>query len=478
MQVAGGDEYDVIVVGAGPVGENVADRAVRGGLSALIVERELVGGECSFWACIPSKALLRPAAALAEARRVQGAAQAVRGAPNAERVLARRTSFTHNWSDESQVDWLDSAGVALVRGAGRLVGERRVEIRTRDGGARRITARHAVVLATGSRAVVPEVPGLAEADPWTSRDATSATAVPANLTIIGGGVVGCEMAAAFQSLGSRVTLVARGSGLLPKLEPFAGALVAAGLRESGVDVRLGAAVTAVTRDETGVRLDVRDADGMRSVRADEVLVATGRQPATEGLGLDVVGLDPAAPLVVDDSCQVAGVPWLYAAGDVNGRVLLTHMGKYQARACGDAIAARAAGDQVDLARWSRYAATADHVAVPQVVFTDPEVGAVGHTEASAGAAGYHVRAVEYDIGQVAGAALYADGYRGRAKFVVDEDRKVVLGATLVGAAAGELIHAATVAIVGEVPLDRLWHAVPSFPTISEIWLRLLETYGR
>ena len=475
MRVAGGDEYDVIVVGAGPVGENVADRAVRGGLSALIVERELVGGECSYWACIPSKAMLRPAAALAEARRVQGAAQAVRGAPNAERVLARRTTFTHNWSDESQVSWLDQAGVALVRGAGRLVGERLVEIRTRDGGARRITARHAVVLATGSRPVVPDVQGLAEADPWTSRDATSATAVPDNLAILGGGVVGCEMAAAFQSLGSRVTLVARGSGLLPRLEPFAGTMVAAGLRETGVDVRLGAVVTSVTRDEAGVRLDVRDADGTTSVRADEILVATGRQPATEGLGLDVIGVEN---LVVDDSCRVEGVPWLYAAGDVNGRALLTHMGKYQARACGDAIAARAAGEPAEPAKWSRYAATADHTALPQVVFTDPEVGAVGLTEADAEAAGYHVRAVEYDLGQVAGASLYADGYRGRAKFVVDEDRKVVLGATLVGATAGELIHAATVAIVGEVPIDRLWHAVPSFPTISEVWLRLLETYGR
>jgi dihydrolipoamide dehydrogenase len=477
MQVAGGDSYDVIVVGAGPVGENVADRVVRAGLSALIVERELVGGECSYWACTPSKALLRPAAALAGARRVQGAAQAVRGAPNAERVLERRTSFTSNWSDDSQVGWLDSHGIALVRGAGRLVGERLVEVRTRDGGARRITARCAVVLATGSRPIVPDVPGLAEADPWSSRDATSVTAIPDNLAILGGGVVGSEMAAAFQSLGSRVTLVARGEGLLPRLEPFAGAAVAAGLRETGVDVRLGASVTAVTRDEAGVRLDIRDAEGITGVRADEILVATGRVPATEGLGLDVAGLDPAAPLVVDDSCRVQGVPWLYAAGDVNGRVLLTHQGKYQARACGDAIAARAAGETAEPAPWSKYAATADHIAVPQVIFTDPEVGAVGLTEAAAEADGYSVRAVEYDTGQVAGAALYADGYRGRAKFVVDEDRHVLLGATFVGAGSGELLHSATVAIVGEVPLERLWHAVPSFPTISEVWLRLLETYG-
>jgi len=471
MTVSGGDEYDVIVVGAGPVGENVADQVVRGGLSALLVERELVGGECSYWACIPSKALLRPAAALGDARRVDGAATAVRGTPNPEQVLARRTAFTHNWSDDSQVGWLDTAGIALVRGTARLVGERLVEIRTRDGGARRITARHAVVLATGSRAVVPDVPGLAEADPWTSRDATSATAVPNELAILGGGVVGCEMATAFASLGSRVTLIARGSGLLPRLEPFAGDAVLAGLRSSGVDVRLGAAVTTVDRDEAGVRIELTDADAIRTIRADEVLVATGRRPATDGLGLETLGLDG---LTVDDSCRVAGVDWLYAAGDVNGRALLTHMGKYQARACGAAIVARAGGAPAEPAPWSRYAATADHAAVPQAVFTDPEVGAVGRTEADARAAGLRVRTVEYDLGQVAGASLYADGYTGRAKLVLDTDRDVIVGATFVGATAAEQVHAATIAIVGEVPLDRLWHAVPSFPTISELWLRLLE----
>ncbi|TQS47112.1 dihydrolipoyl dehydrogenase family protein [Cryptosporangium phraense] len=472
MTVSGGDEYDVIVVGAGPVGENVADTVVRGGLSALIVERELVGGECSYWACIPSKALLRPAAALADARRVDGAASAVRGGPNAVQVLERRTAFVHNWSDDSQVGWLDSAGIALMRGSARLVGERQVEVRTRDGGARRLTARHAVALATGSRAVVPDVPGLAEADPWTSRDATSATAVPDNLAILGGGVVGCEMATAFAALGSRVTLVARGSGLLPRLEPFAGEAVATGLKNAGVDVRLGATVTAVDRDTAGVRIDLEDADGTRTIRADEVLVATGRRPATDGLGLDVAGLENV--LDVDDSCRVTGVDWLYAVGDVNNRALLTHQGKYQARAAGAAIVARAAGQPVELGPWSPYAATADHVAVPQAVFTDPEVGAVGRTEAEAREAGLPVRTVEYDLGQVAGAALYADGYTGRAKLVLDAERDVILGATFVGTTAAELVHAATIAIVGEVPLARLWHAVPSFPTISEVWLRLLE----
>ncbi|MFG1924827.1 dihydrolipoyl dehydrogenase family protein [Cryptosporangium sp. NPDC048952] len=474
MAVSGGDEYDVIVVGAGPVGENVADQVVHGGLSALVVERELVGGECSYWACIPSKALLRPAAALADARRVDGAATAVRGGPNPEQVLARRTAFVHNWSDDSQVGWLDSAGIALVRGTARLVGERQVEIRTRDGGARRVTARQAVVVATGSRAVVPDVPGLAEADPWTSRDATSATAVPDELAVLGGGVVGCEMATAFASLGSRVTLIARGTSLLPRLEPFASELVLTGMRAAGVDVRLGAMVAAVERDATGVRIELADAETTRTVRADEILVATGRVPAVDGLGLEVAGV---VDLQVDDSCRVVGVDWLYAAGDVNGRALLTHMGKYQARACGAAIVARAGGDAAEPAPWSRYAATADHAAVPQAVFTDPEVGAVGLTEAEARDAGLPVRAVEYDLAQVAGASLFADGYLGRAKFVIDAEREVIVGATFVGATSAELVHAATIAIVGEVPLSRLWHAVPSFPTISEVWLRLLEAYS-
>ncbi|WP_035856300.1 dihydrolipoyl dehydrogenase family protein [Cryptosporangium arvum] len=471
MAVSGGDEYDVIVVGAGPVGENVADQVVRGGLSAVVVERELVGGECSYWACIPSKALLRPAAALADARRVDGAATAVRGGPNPEQVLARRTGFTSNWSDDSQVGWLDSAGIALVRGTARLVGERQVEIRTRDGGSRRVTARQAVVIATGSKPAVPDLPGLAEADPWTSRDATSATAVPDELAVLGGGVVGCEMATAFASLGSRVTVIARGGSLLPRFEPFVGELVLTGLRSAGVDVRLGATVSAVERDEVGVRIELADADATRAVRADEILVATGRVPAVDGLGLEVAGF---SGLQVDDSCRVVGVDWLYAAGDVNGRALLTHMGKYQARACGAAIVARAGGDAAEPTPWSPYAATADHAAVPQAVFTDPEVGAVGLTEAEARDAGRPVRAVEYDLAQVAGASLFADGYLGRAKLVIDVEREVIVGATFVGATAAELVHAATIAIVGEVPLARLWHAVPSFPTISEVWLRLLE----
>jgi pyruvate/2-oxoglutarate dehydrogenase complex dihydrolipoamide dehydrogenase (E3) component len=437
-----GDTYDVIVIGAGPTGENVAARAARGGLTAAIVESELVGGECSYWACMPSKALLRSAQVVAEAGSVKGVAGA-RLEP--AQVLARRDRFTHGWKDDSQVDWLNGAKIELFRGHGTITGERAVEV-----GDTVLRARQAVVIATGTRAVVPDA--LAGVHPWTSREATSAQAVPGSLAIIGGGVVGCELAAAWSALGARVTLLSRGP-LLDRLPDFAGDLVADGLRKAGVDVRLGVGVTAASRDGAGGAGAGGDGGGAvtltlddgTAVRAEQVLVAVGRAPRTED--------------------------WLYAAGDVNRLALLTHMGKYQARICGDAIAERAAGREpavVDLA---------SRTIVPQVVFTIPEVAAVGLTREQAESAGYRVRVVEYEIGDVAGAALYADGYTGHAQMVVDEERKVIVGMTMAGPGTGEMIHAATIAIAGEVPLSRLWHAVPSYPTISEVWLRLLETYG-
>ncbi|GAB4104460.1 NAD(P)/FAD-dependent oxidoreductase [Micromonospora taraxaci] len=469
-------EYDVIVIGAGPVGENVADRVVRGGLSAAIVERELVGGECSYWACMPTKALLRSASALRAARHLPGAREAVTGDLDAAAVLGRRDSFASHWKDDGQVSWLESAGIALHRGQGRIVSTRAVEVTDADGATARLTARHAVVVATGSSALLPDIPGLRESAPWSSREAASASSVPRRLAIIGGGVVAAEMATAFAALGSSVTVLAR-DGLLPSAEPFAGELVTESLREAGVSVRLGAEAVAVNRDDSGA-VHIKTAAGER-IEADEVLVAVGRTPNTQDIGLDRVGLAPGAWLAVDDTLRVVGGgEWLYAAGDVNRRVLLTHQGKYQARAVGDVIVARAKGATVEDGRWGRHVATADERAVPQVVFTDPEIASVGLTAAAAEAAGLRIRVVDYDLGAVAGASLHADGYRGHARMVVDEDRKVIVGLTLAGPDVAELIHAATIAIVGEVPLDRLWHAVPAYPTVSEVWLRLLETYGR
>ncbi|MFH8347193.1 dihydrolipoyl dehydrogenase family protein [Streptomyces sp. NPDC018045] len=477
---AGRDTYDVVVLGAGPTGENVADRAHALGLSAVIVESELVGGECSYWACMPSKALLRPVTARADARRVPGLHRAASAPPDTKAVLAHRDAFASHWKDDGQVRWLDSAGIDFVRGRARLDGPRRVVVATgTDGGGERVlTARHAVAVCTGSRAVLPDLPGLAAARPWTSREATSAQSVPPRLVVVGGGVVGVEMATAWQALGSRVTLLVRGGGLLPKMEPFAGELVAEALAEAGATVRTGVSVGAMRREMPNGPATVVLDDGEEIV-ADEVLFATGRAPRTDGIGLETVGLTPGSWLETDDTCRVRDVAggWLYAVGDVNHRALLTHQGKYQARIVGAAIAARARGTaDLDTGRWGAHAATADTAAVPQVVFTDPEAASVGLTAAEAERAGHRVRVVDQDLGSVAGAGLYADGYRGRARMIVDLDREVLLGVTFVGPAVGELLHSATVAVAGEVPLARLWHAVPAYPTISEVWLRLLEAY--
>ncbi|HAN23991.1 MAG TPA: pyridine nucleotide-disulfide oxidoreductase, partial [Microbacterium ginsengisoli] len=322
--------YDLIVIGAGPVGENVADRAVQGGLSVIIVESELVGGECSYWACMPSKALLRAGAALRAARDVDGARQVTGERPDVAGVLRRRTGMTHDWSDDSQVRWLEGAGIDLVRGHGRLAGERRVEVEGTDGTRTTLIARHAVAVSTGTAALLPATPGLADIAPWTSREATAATEIPGRLAIIGGGVVAVEMATAYNDLGASVVVLARG-GLLGGMEQFAGELVRDALAERGVDVRTGVNVTAAHRAEKNAVLTLDD--GTR-VHADEVLVATGRVPRTDDLGLETVGLAPGSWLTVDDTLRVEGTDWLYAVGDVNRRALLTHQGKYQARAAG------------------------------------------------------------------------------------------------------------------------------------------------
>ncbi|MFJ6440729.1 dihydrolipoyl dehydrogenase family protein [Streptomyces sp. NPDC091649] len=467
--------YDVVVIGAGPVGENVADRARAAGLSAAVVECELVGGECSYWACMPSKALLRPVVARADARRVPGLSAAVRGPLDVDAVLAYRDEETSHWKDDGQVAWLESVGADVYRGTGRLTGPREVSVTAPDGTEHRLTARHAVAVCTGTRAAVPGLPGIEEARPWTSREATSAKKAPGRLVIVGGGVVGVEMATVWQALGSEVTLLIRGGGLLPRMEPFAGELVADALTEAGARIRTGVSVTAVERPAPDGPVTVLLDDGDR-VEADEILFATGRAPRTDELGLETVGLEPGSWLTVDDSCRVEGTDWLYAVGDVNHRALLTHQGKYQARIAGAAIAARAQRAPLEDGPWGAHAATADHAAVPQVVFTDPEAASVGLTLAEAERAGHRVRAVDYDLASVAGSGLYADGYRGRARMIVDLDREILLGVTFVGPGIGELLHSATVAVAGEVPLSRLWHAVPAYPTISEVWLRLLETY--
>lgn len=484
------DTWDVVVVGGGPPGEIVAQYAIQGGdRTAVIVEKELVGGECSYWACMPSKALLRPVEVLDTARHLPGVQSIVGSAGlDVPAVLERRDGFTSHHDDRYQVQWADSAGIDVVRGHGRLAGERTVEVTAADGSVRTLHARHAVVLAPGTTATVPDLPGLRAARPWTSRDVTNLHEVPRRVLVVGGGVVACEAATWLQGLGvDELTVVSSTPGLLARNEPFAGELVLDAFRGNGTTVLTDARVERVERPE------VNDAGeghvhggpvtvwvtGGRRVEVDEVVVAAGRTPATADLGLDTIGVDVSGNrgfVATDDRLNVRGVDgdWLYAVGDVNGRALLTHMGKYQGRIAGAVIAARAQGRALDDGPFSRHRDVADGGRVPQVTFTDPQVGSVGPTEEQARRDGRDVEVVEHDIAAVAGASLLRDGYVGRAKLVIDRSDGTLLGATFVGTDIAELVHSATVAVVGGVTLDQLWHAVPSYPTVSEIWLKLLE----
>jgi pyruvate/2-oxoglutarate dehydrogenase complex dihydrolipoamide dehydrogenase (E3) component len=450
-------EHDVIVIGAGPAGEVCASRLAAAGLDVALIERELIGGECAFWACMPAKALLRPAELMAEVRRVPGPRQAVTGELDAQVVLDRRDEVIHDFDDSSKEQWVEARRIHLLRGQARLDGEREVVVEDE-----RLTARRAVVVAVGSGAAMPSIPGLAEIKVWTSRRGTTAKAVPGRLLVLGGGVVGCELAQAWATLGAEVILVEAEGRLLPDEEPFAGYQVADSLTELGVEIRHEATVRSVAREERGIVLTL--AEGGELV-GDELLVAIGREPHTIDLGLETVGLQPGKVIEVDDRMRVGGREWLYAVGDVNGRALLTHAAKYQARVATANILNQEMRAQSDGPR------------SPRVVFTEPQVAAVGLTLEAALEAGIRAQAVDAEIERTPGASFVGKGARSGARIVVDRDRDLIVGATFTGPEVADWLQAATIAIVAEVPRERLMHAIPPFPARSEVWLALIDGWA-
>ncbi len=439
-------EVDVVVIGMGPGGEDVAGQLAEAGMSVVGIESHLVGGECPYYGCIPSKMIIRAADLLAEARRVNTMAGTAVVTPDYTIVADRiRDEATDDWDDTVAVDRFVGKGGTFIRGRGALDGEGRVRV-----GDDVYIARLGVVIATGTSPALPPVPGLAEAQPWTNRDVFKIRSLPASLTIMGGGAIGLELAQAFSRFGTIVTVIEVADRILAPEEPESSALVAAVLQSEGITIRTGQAAVGVRRDG---QVTVELADGSH-ITSDELLVAAGRVPNVRGIGLDTVGLDETArpPFAVDAHMRVVGASKLWAVGDIAGLGSFTHMAVYEAEIAIDDILG-AENPRVAQAH-----------AVSRVTFTDPEVGSVGLTEAQARAAGLNVRVGVVDSSTSSRGWLHGAGNEGLMKLVEDADRGVLVGATTVGPRGGDVLGLFSLAVHARVPVAELRSMVYAYPT--------------
>ena len=438
-------QCDVVVVGLGPGGEALAARLAKAGLAVVAVEAELVGGECPYWGCIPSKMFIRAANALAEARRIDGLAGHAEVTPDFSPVARRiRDVATDNWDDTVAADRLADAGIPLVRGHGRLAGERTVEVETADG-VERIVATRGVVLNTGTSAAVPPIDGLADTPYWTNRDALKATAAPASLVVIGGGAIGLELAQAYSRFGTDVVVLEAGPRILGPEEPESSELIAEVLTSEGMDVRAGITIDAVAHD--GDRFHVTC--GELTFEAEQLLVAAGRTSRIDDVGLDTVGVDGSGRfLEVDDDQRV--VDGLWAIGDIVGRGAFTHVAMYQSERAARAIL----GEPQEPYDTS----------FPRVTFTDPEVGGVGLTEQQARDRGLSVEVATSSVATSSRGFVHGPGNEGLIKLVIDTERDVLVGATSVGPTGGETLAGLAVAVRAEVPISTLRNSIYAYPT--------------